>query len=74
MIDLFLNYNNGKWVLHATNCPCKRTRKDRNLSFEGRFNSLKDAQKVWELNNEAGAVEHLCTLEERSTHAPVRSQ
>ena len=59
MIDLYLNTNNGKWVLHATNCSCKRTRSDRDL--EGRFGSLKDAQKVWEQRNDAGAIEHPCT-------------
>jgi hypothetical protein len=61
MIDLFLNTNDGRWVLHATNCSCKRTRKDRDLDLEGRFNSLQDAQKVWENRNDAGVTEHFCT-------------
>jgi len=61
MIDLYLNTNDGRWVLHATNCSCKRTRKDRDLDLEGRFDSLQDAQKVWEQRNDAGAIEHPCT-------------
>lgn len=72
MIDLFLNTSNGKWVLHATNCSCKRTKSDRDLDLEGRFDSLHDAQRVWEQRNESGAVEHPCTTE-RSAHAPNRS-
>ena len=31
------------------------------LDLEGRFDSLKDAQKVWEQRNDAGAIEHPCT-------------
>ena len=61
MIDLFFNTSNGRWVVHATNCSCKRTRQDQDLDFTGRFNSLKDAQKVWEQRNECGANEHVCT-------------
>jgi hypothetical protein len=65
MIDLYLNINNGKWVLHATNCSCKRTKSDRGLDLIGRFDSLQNAQIVWEQRNESGVTEHLCTTERK---------
>lgn len=61
MVELFLNYNTDEWIVHSVNCSCKRSKRDRQLDSQGVFNTLLDAQDVWEKNNLGGAKEMSCT-------------
>lgn len=72
---LYFKSKNMKKHLHAHNCSCRLKWADYELV--GIYDSYKQAQDVWEINNEQGTTFHECAinqeqLEKRGSHVSSR--